>query len=160
VAESLKADLEAAGLKIKFDIVEALQVNAQVYGGQWTGLFNATQPAYGTDGEIYIQAGVSGGGRNFSGVKDAKLDQLIKQTREKTVAEERWKVFQQIEEYANWQNLLMGTVLPYPFAYGSWKKFLHNTIESSSWWMNGGNMVHSCEWWLDEKAPMRNIASL
>jgi hypothetical protein len=54
----------------------------------------------------------------------------------------------------------LGVQVPNPFGYSSWRKYNHNLIDPSSFWISGGQRVDSPLWWQDADAPQRTLADL
>ena len=42
---------------------------------------------------------------------------------------------------------------------GVWRKYIHNMIDTASWWINGGVAQEFAESWQDDKAAKRDINS-
>jgi hypothetical protein len=106
-----------------------------------------------------VQGLVTGGGLNGVGVSDPHLDELFAKERATFDANERISVFNQLEQYANQDQLLRGAQLPVGFGLSMWRKYLHNIIDPNGKWISGGGLQQLNVSWLDQKVAKRDLNS-
>jgi peptide/nickel transport system substrate-binding protein len=158
--ESIRRDFAAVGIEVNLKPAAQNAVGTTFYGQQWNGLFStASGSGVALDADNWAQYLVTGSGVNGAGVSDPQFDALFEKERSTVNVDERAKVFDQIEQYANRDQLLRGVQLPSGFGMGLWRKYLHNVVDTASWWLNGGGGQELSGAWLDDKAPKRNLDS-
>lgn len=159
--ELYQADLAAVGINIKFVTHEPRALNPIIYGADgWTGLANASVSGAGLDADVIIQTAVPGAGTNFARTTDEKVREMWMKTREETDPDERTALNNEIEQYVNQDQMHLGVQVPNPFGYSSWRKYNHNLIDPSSFWISGGQRCDSALWWQDSDAPRRSLGEL
>jgi ABC-type transport system substrate-binding protein len=156
--ESIKRDFSAVGIELNLKPLGP--GDTSYYGQQWNGLFStASGSGVALDADNWVQYLVTGSGLNGAGVSDPMLDALFQKERSTVNVDDRAKVFNDIEQYANRDALLRGVQLPSGFGLSLWRKYLHNVIDTTSWWINGGAGQEMANVWQDDKAAKRNIDS-
>jgi peptide/nickel transport system substrate-binding protein len=155
--ESVRRDYKAIGVELELKPTDVLGASRTYSGAQWNGLFATSIGGVGLDADLWVQQLVTGAGLNGIGVSDPNLDSLFKKQRSVTDVPARQKIYDEIETYVNRDQVLRGTQLPSGFGFGIWRKYIHNAIDTTSWWINGGSGQQMTHVWLDDKAPRRSI---
>jgi ABC-type transport system substrate-binding protein len=157
--ESVRHDLGAIGIVLDLKPLDALGASRTFNAQQWNGLFSTSIGALGLDADYQVQRLVTGAAVNGTGVSDPMVDALFTKERATFDTNERIKVFEQIETYVNRDQMLRGIQLPDGFGMAVWRKYLHNLIDTSGWWINGTTGQQFTQAWIDDKAPKRTIDS-
>jgi ABC-type transport system substrate-binding protein len=160
LVESFRRDLKAVGVELNLQPLDALGSQRTFYGGQWKGMFHhgaGSATALGSDD--FLAAIRAKSGLNGVGVNDSKVEELINKINGSFKLDEQIGINKQIDQYVAEDQILFGPLLPDTFAYTTWKKYLHNAVETPNWWITGGGGQLLTEAWVDSKAPKRDIGS-
>ncbi|MEE9277541.1 MAG: ABC transporter substrate-binding protein [Dehalococcoidia bacterium] len=129
---------------------------------QWDGLyrFDNLGLSIGLDVDLFINGILPGAPRNGAGIDDQVIADMSKAQRAETDPEARLQIHRDIDTYVNKDQMLGGIQLPEAFAFSVWHKYMHNVIDSTSWWISGGAGQQHSTMWMDETGPSdRDIES-
>jgi ABC-type transport system substrate-binding protein len=157
--ESLQAAFKAIGVELNLKPLDAVASQTKYYANDWNGLYNkGAGRATALDAGGYYESVRTGGIDNGGNLSDQKIDDLVNQSKAAYDQTKYYQLANQIDDY-ELKNVAFGLHMPDRFALSMWRKYLHNVIETPSWWLTGGGAQQFVNSWLDDKVPNRNIDS-
>jgi ABC-type transport system substrate-binding protein len=158
--EPVRRDLKAIGIELNLKPIDAVGITRAFFVPDWKGFYSYRVTGAGNvDADNSVQYLVTGSGLNGPGVSDPMLDDLFAKQRAATDVNSRFKALNDIEQYANRDQLLCGIQLPVGFGYSMWRKYGHNLLDPNGEWISGGGMKVTWSSWQEDKAAKRNIDS-
>ena len=154
--EAVQADLEEVGVNIELegrDFVTHAFVNwtTEVWDGLYR--FDNLGLSIGLDVDLFINGILPGAARNGAGIDDQNVVDMWLAQRAETDPDARLQIHKDIDTYVNKDQMLGGIQLPESFAFSVWHDYMHNIIDSTSWWISGGAGQQHSTMWMDSSGP-------